>query len=262
MSLNEELKIRTSYDFHETELDVGFARCVLETVSTCGYAVVKNVFALPHRKESLASLVSLYSGDDNVDLGLPVTATLSPSTFRWKTNVGDVDADHNRFPRCFETYYIPRNDARFSHFDVLFERMLDLRNCLLGRPPNYVRYVDQIEGLWSACRLQHYFKGGGFFSGHTDIIIKNISTESLNHTVQLVGVLSKRGEDFSSGGSYLVKNGARVDLEDIVDVGDVIVYDGGSFHGVEEIDKDSNLTLCGSYGRWSALVSIYKLLGD
>ena len=129
----------------------------------------------------------------------------------------------------------------------------------MGKSKNYVKGVDFSEGLWTACRFQHYFRGGGFFGGHTDIVIDQISSAADVRTVQLVGVLSKRGEHFATGGAYIETSSGRIDLDDEVEVGDVVIYDGASYHGVYDIDANHNFTTDSRFGRWSALVSLYQL---
>ena len=38
-------------------------------------------------------------------------------------------------------------------------------------------------------------------------------------------------------------NGERLNIDDSVDLGDIVVYDGKTFHGVEDIDPHKKLSL-------------------
>ncbi len=247
-------------DYCESKFDEDFSKNTRSLVKKFGFAILKKAFRIKNRDQHLATVTSLRELRC-LDTPNSRPSTL-PSTFLWKTNIGDSDPTLQRFPRCFETFYIPRADRRFEGFDEMFKVMIDFRNCLLMQPKNYVRSLDKAAGLWSACRLQHYFRGGGFFGGHRDVIIEDISTATANYTIQLIGVLSKRGRDFESGGAYLKQNDRLIDLEEMVDIGDIIVYDGASFHGVNEIDPGYNLSLSPDHGRWSSLVSLYKVQGS
>ena len=71
--------------------------------------------------------------------------------------------------------------------------------------------------------------------------------------------MTQRGKHFKSGGAYLDKEESRYMLEEQCITGDVLVYNGQSYHGVEEIDPHQKLTLDTINGRVVALASLYSL---
>jgi len=229
----------------------------MQSVSQFGFCIVKKVFSVSNHMNSLIELRQ--QATNNIFASEISKKSESPVGLLHKFNIGDADPPIGRFPRCFETIYVPQDVEGFFGFPNIFAPMINLRNSLMGKSENYVRELDFSEGLWTACRFQHYFRGGGFFGGHTDIVIDQISTSANLRTAQLIGVLSNRGEHFETGGAYIETNSGRIDLDNEVEVGDVIVYDGASYHGVHDIDTNYNFTTDSQFGRWTALVSLYQL---
>jgi hypothetical protein len=230
---------------------------IMLSVSKFGFCIVKKVFNVSNHMDSL---IELKQQATNINFASEISEkSASPIGLIHKFNIGDSDPSINRFPRCFETIYVPQDVEGFFSFPNVFDPMINLRNSLMGKSENYVRGIDFSESLWTACRLQHYFRGGGFFGGHTDLIIDKISSTSNLRTVQLVGVLSNRGEHFETGGAYIKTISGRIDLDNQAEVGDVIVYDGASYHGVYDIDANYKFTTDSQFGRWAALVSLYQL---
>jgi hypothetical protein len=230
---------------------------IMLSVNKFGFCTVKKVFSLSNHMNSLIELRQ-QATDKNFASKISASSE-SPIGFLHKFNIGGSDPLIGKFPRCFETIYIPQDVEGFFSFPNIFAPMINLRNSLMGKSENYVRGVDFSEGLWTACRLQHYFRGGGFFGGHTDVIIDQINSTAKLRTVQLVGVLSNRGEHFETGGAFIETSSGRIDLDDELEVGDVVIYDGASFHGVHDIDANHEFTTDSRFGRWSALVSLYQL---
>jgi len=230
---------------------------IMLRVSQFGFCLLKKVFSVSNH---MSSLIELRQQATNINFASKISEkSASPIGLLHKFNIGDSDPSIDRFPRCFETIYVPQDVEEFYRFLNIFAPMISLRNSLMGKCENYVREVDSSVGLWTACRLQHYFRGGGFFGGHTDLIIDKISSTSNLQTVQLIGVLSNRGEHFETGGAYIETSSGRIDLDNEAEVGDVIVYDGASYHGVYDIDANHKFTTESQFGRWSALVSLYQL---
>ena len=83
--------------------------------------------------------------------------------------------------------------------------------------------------------------------------------ENLNF-YQVILNMSKFGEDFERGGAYIEKNGEKIFFEKDFQLGDIIIYDETSIHGVDEIDIHKNLNLDSFCGRITAFVSLYKNL--
>ena len=73
-------------------------------------------------------------------------------------------------------------------------------------------------------------------------------------------VMSEYGVDFETGGAFVDIESKRINLERVYQLGDIIIYDGRTAHGVEEIDPHKNLEMNRLTGRLAGLVSLYKAL--
>jgi hypothetical protein len=119
--------------------------------------------------------------------------------------------------------------------------------------------MDKIEdGLWTAARIHQYPLGGGFMGIHQDSILSGVSKNSGLDYFQLLVVMSKKNEDFEQGGSFVELDGTRIYLEDESELGDIIIYDGSTSHGVADIDPFKILNLNKINGRLAGFVSLYK----
>ena len=71
--------------------------------------------------------------------------------------------------------------------------------------------------------------------------------------------MSNKSIDFETGGAFIEgKNGDRINIDDSVEIGDVIIYDGQTFHGVEDIDPHKRLCLNSINGRLAGFVYTKK----
>ncbi len=183
-----------------------------------------------------------------------------PMSIFKKINLGDY-GEFGEFPRFFRTIYTPYwlEGAEFS--SELFDQLIKLRNHVAGLRLDLAMSPDYEKGIWSGCRFQHYFSGGGFFSEHTDIVVEKISNEITVPTIQLVALITSKGVDFSFGGASIRNSsGDLINIEDYATSGDVIAYDASSVHGVLPVDQHKSLDLNITTGRIVALASIYKIL--
>jgi hypothetical protein len=140
-----------------------------------------------------------------------------------------------------------------------FIRLARLRNRLFGLREDFaVEGTD--DGYWTASRVHQYPRGGGFMVPHRDMYSRAAVTETGATYVQVFLLMSHKGEDFHEGGAFLERDGRRVYYEDGCQVGDVIVYDGRSVHGVGDVDPMAPLDMTTFSGRVVAFASLYRHL--
>ena len=73
--------------------------------------------------------------------------------------------------------------------------------------------------------------------------------------------MSKRGEDYKTGGAYILnENKEKINIEDSMDIGDIYLVYPTVFHGVEIIDKDKNVDWDSFDGRW--FMGLYSNASD
>ena len=221
-----------------------------------GYVIFKNYLSLDMAKlrnglHSLSGGLKDYPSKINPD---------DPISIFKKINLGDFGG-FGEYPRFFRTIYTPYwlHGCEFS--TELFLKLIMLRNHIAGLELDLALKPDHDKGIWSGCRFQHYFSGGGFFSEHTDIVVEKISNEIAVPTIQHVALITTKGVDFDVGGASIRNsNSDLINIEDYASSGDVIAYDATSLHGVLPIDQHKPLDLSMKTGRIVALASLYKLL--
>jgi hypothetical protein len=158
------------------------------------------------------------------------------------------------------TYFDPR-DASFPNLGDLFRKMLAIRNQLMKVPPHFGEDADR-DRFWNACRIHHYPRGGGFMAKHRDTHFPQIIEEQLGKPFYQVSVLlSRKGEDFLTGGGFVEdRNGKKVDLEEEAGFGTMVIFDGRTYHGVDDVDLDQVIDFASWRGRLAAFVNLYAVL--
>lgn len=171
---------------------------------------------------------------------------------------GESRTASNDDARFFRAFYTPFwEDDVWGLHDSL--RMLArVRNRLAGLADGFA--LDRIEdnGLWTAARFHQYPCGGGFFRRHTDYVVKDVADERSTRFFQAVLTMSRKGEHFRQGGAFVDIGERRVCLDDNAAMGDIIVYDGRTVHGVEDIDPKTMLDLGTINGRLAGFATLFK----
>jgi len=73
--------------------------------------------------------------------------------------------------------------------------------------------------------------------------------------------LTIRGKIFATGGAYLYRGDEKLDIEAHAQAGDILVYRGDYFHGVDAIDRHQPVVPDRMCGRISLLTTT-KYFGD
>jgi hypothetical protein len=176
-----------------------------------------------------------------------------------KWSVGSVSPKSDTDARLLRIFYNPLWCEDIYKLHGVFNKLVEIRNHLQGMPEDYGKKIED-NNLYSACRIQFYPKGGGFMQSHTDHIGEgNIDKTEVGKFIQILVVLSKKGKDFIRGGGFVVHNGKRIFVEDNCELGDVIIYDGLTIHGVEDVDPHLPLDTTTLEGRLVGFATLYKI---
>ena len=120
-----------------------------------------------------------------------------------------------------------------------------LKARLAGRDDLDFMYTPPSSGAYCQVGVNHYPRGGGYMRAHTD----PIQSYQEVHTI-FSG--SKRGEDYETGGLFLVDGDAKVAIDDLWSAGDMLCFDAGVIvHGVDEVDADRPLDWSLTAGRYT-----------
>lgn len=171
---------------------------------------------------------------------------------------GESRKASNDDARCFRSCYSPFWAEDVWGLHPSLKQLARVRNKLAGLPLNFALEGTEANGLWTAARFHQYPKGGGFFRRHTDYIVKDVADEKSTRFYQVVLTISRKGEHFMDGGAFVDIGDERVVLDDRALQGDIIVYDGRTMHGVEDIDPTEVLDLDTINGRLAGFATLYK----
>ena len=100
---------------------------------------------------------------------------------------------------------------------------------------------------------------GVFFCVHRDTTLLDVAKEKKSNFYQIILNLNQKGVDYNSGGAFVDNDQYRFMVEDQCEIGDVLVYDGRTLHGVEEVDPNSVINMNNINGRLVAMASLYKV---
>jgi hypothetical protein len=164
----------------------------------------------------------------------------------------------NAVPRFLRMFYNPMFQEDIYGMHEIFRRLTRFRNLLYGLPEEFTLHGTE-KGMWTASRINHYPRGGGFMAAHQDVGTASVSENlGMEQYVQLLLMLTKKGVDFHDGGAYIDVNKERYFFESECELGDIVIYDGRIIHGVEDIDPMEMLDLSSFEGRHVALVTLFK----
>jgi hypothetical protein len=164
----------------------------------------------------------------------------------------------NACPRFLRMFYNPTFDEDIFGMHAIFRRLIQFRNLLYKLPKDFTCNGTE-NGMWTASRINHYPRGGGFMAPHVDVGTAAVATGmGMDRYVQLLLLMTKKGVDYHEGGAYIDFDGERYLFESECEIGDIVIYDGRVNHGVEEIDPMEPLDLASFAGRHVALVTLFK----
>lgn len=163
-------------------------------------------------------------------------------------------------PRYFRVFYNPLWCKDIYRGRKIFIRLTKIQNYFYDLDPNYgIDEKKTKHGLFVASRFQHYPSGGGFLSPHKDhSAIKAAKKIGINLYYNFLLIMTKKGKDYKSGGGFVTKNNKLITYEDIAEVGDVIIYNSKTVHGVLDIDANLFPDTKSKKGRYIALTTLFK----
>lgn len=131
-----------------------------------------------------------------------------------------------------------------------------LRNKIAQLPTNFALKKIEDDGFFTFPNIAHYPIGGGKLNKHTDPPNKQFSV--------ILCSLSKRGEDFKTGGLYIYVNSEKIDIDEIIEEGDIYLMNPANAHGIDPIDSHLSIDFKNINGRWvlfPALIEIKTTTG-
>lgn len=148
-----------------------------------------------------------------------------------------------RFARYF--FFFPWNGDRA--LEEISQAQMEIYNLLARNDPSFgsMTEADTNPNRFRLSFVLQYPIGGGFMSQHREYT----QQEQGDKAYVLYLALTTRGKDFESGGAYLRQNGEKIDIEEQVRAGDLLIYRGDLYHGVEGVDRHKPVVLDEINGR-------------
>ena len=151
-------------------------------------------------------------------------------------------------------------------FDLL-NLIINLRNSISNlKKENFSYKLNRANSKrYKYCeliRMVQYPAGGGFLSMHRDKS-ELYPKEMINVLIPFSKRSNKKNKYFGSfckGGLYYFKNKKKIDIEKILNVGDLVFHDQAILHGVSSVDYNKNFSLNNLNGRITLNFSIAKFL--
>lgn len=235
---------------------------IKEYLANYNFACIRGLINPEDVKNALRKMQEKFSRqDDNPVIGEANDAVRSHVNYQ-KLLLGEVSQTGGYASRFFRTIYNPMwQPDIYGMKETVFRKMVIVRNRLINREDEYASEKIEDNGMWTATRVHQYPIGGGYFSAHKDFVIVDASDKAgEKEFYHIIVNMTKKGIDFETGGGYVEINEERYNLDDIFEVGDIIIYDRNSIHGVEEVDPHKKLEIDTFNGRVTAFVSLYKAL--
>lgn len=176
-----------------------------------------------------------------------------------KLAIGSSNGVGDPYAQNLSSIYFDLNDKDYPALGTLFSLMVLVRNRLMRVPPSFGSDPAQ-DRFWNACRIHHYPRGGGFMSIHKDTHFPQLIDSQIGKPFyQVCVLLSRKNVDFSSGGGVIIdKEKNKIDLEKEGGFGSLILFDGRTYHRVEDIDLDQVIDFSRADGRLAAFVNLYS----
>jgi hypothetical protein len=183
---------------------------------------------------------------------------LELKTAPWrKLAAGSKTGSGEAYSQLLQTTYLSQNDHNFPTLSAIFCAMIQARNEMTGMSKNYGANLQEDE-FWNACRIHHYPQGGGHMASHKDTLFPKLLANFEIPFLQIMITLSSRGHDFNKGGGYInLKDGKSYFFETPENSGSLILFNGSTIHGVDDVDPEILLDFRSHTGRIALFVNLY-----
>ena len=174
-----------------------------------------------------------------------------------KLAIGSKTGGGEAYSQILQTTYFSENDSNYPYLTSMFKIMIRARNKLIAVSQTYGSNLDR-DHFWNACRVHHYPRGGGHMAAHRDTLFPKLQEKFSIPFLQIMVTLSTRGKDFIEGGGYVEdKNGAKQFFETPDNMGAIVLFDGATVHGVDDVDLDQILDFQSKEGRIALFTNLY-----
>lgn len=231
------------------------SQAIKDSVSKNGAILIRGIFQKDSMQSSLKLLHQKLDAKTILGTTQGTKASVRKNTLKW--SVGGSTGAQIGNARFMVTAYNPISEEDIYQFQTNFKQLIKVRDAIQDDKKT-TNDLSLIGDSFNACRFQIYPEGGGFMLEHQDHVGVESSKKQNASFLQILVFVTQRGVHFQKGGAYLVHDGQKIDIENLALPGDIVVYDGKSSHGVDDIDPDLPINSMKIRGRVVALVTIYE----
>lgn len=226
-----------------------------------GVLVIRGLISATEIQKVKQKMRELFSMDDDHAGTGESPGQLYENYQKFSVNGGEFR--DNAHPQCVRSFYNPTFAPDVFGMRKAFQVTARVRNILMGVDVDWaINAID--DGFWTAARIHHYPRGGGFMSAHCEDYVPQFYKEANleNAYFQPLIAMSKKGPgpdcDYETGGGYFIHEERKCYYEQHVNIGDILIYDTRVIHGVTEIDAAERFRQSELIGRFAGFVTLYK----
>lgn len=214
---------------------------VFADVMAGNIGVIHKVFDEEHGAQAIADAIAFSKAVPSFDTK---GGTAAPDPWENSHRL-DNNPALSKTKHIFHTFNLEDLHALKSNpITFIFARLRQIDNALCGERGSHDSR-HKVTGPRFHPQIIHYPRGGGYFDPHTHSLEPQ--------KIGLIASLSKRGEDYRTGGTRFWVDGKEVDAEPAQNVGSVTLFRYDLPHSVSEVDSDHPLEFGTKTGRWVAV---------
>ena len=122
---------------------------------------------------------------------------------------------------------------KYEAFEDELKKLVIFRDKHLGLSKEKFIYKYNKKRLYNLQKVLHYPSGGGFMNKHTD----GYNNDGFPNFLVCI---TKKGKNYFDGGAYYEIGKKEIDVEEILDPGDIYFHSTNTLHGVRSVDYKKN----------------------
>lgn len=169
-----------------------------------------------------------------------------------RLDIGDYSQVNARFSRMIALFEWNKYEA----FEDELKKLVIFRDKHLGLSKEKFIYKYNKKRFYNLQKVLHYPSGGGFMNKHTD----GYNNDGFPNFLVCI---TKKGKNYFDGGAYYEIGKKEIDVEEILDPGDIYFHSTNTLHGVRSIDYKKKLDLENlNKGRWAINLSLEEIKNE
>lgn len=209
--------------------------------------IIKNFFSKKLINEKIKNLKKYSAKKKTIRISGKITPFMKNFN---RLDLGDYSQVNARACRMLAFFEWNKN----LFFSKELKEIISFRDEILNLKKRGYFYYKKKNRYYNLQKFLHYPQGGGFMNLHTD----GYNNEGYPNFLLC---LTKKGRDYKSGGAYyILSNKKFIEIEDVLEPGDLYAHSINTLHGVNSIDSEKSFDFKNiNKGRWALNISVEKI---